>query len=252
MGVPYKLYKKDCFDVFPTLSGIDAVITDPPYLYQNKMGGQGIERTTKYDDGLIDDMSDFDPSLFLEETKKIMQTYNLVSFCSRDQVPLYVKFAFENDYIFDLHFWHKLDSPPFINGTFKSDIEYIVLIYEKGRTFNKGFRQSHYSKVYSSATEKTKVNHPTVKPLALMKKYVSILVPQNGVVLDPFMGSGTTGVAALQLGCQFIGIERNVQRFAVAKSRIGQSELQPALLPRNPTKRAPDAGKAAAQKGLFE
>ena len=62
--------------------------------------------------------------------------------------------------------------------------------------------------------------HPTVKPVALMEWLVALVTPPNGVVLDPFTGSGTTGVAAVRKGFQFIGIEREDEYLAIARARI--------------------------------
>jgi len=62
--------------------------------------------------------------------------------------------------------------------------------------------------------------HPTVKPVALMKYLCRLVTPPNGIVLDPFMGSGTTGIAAKVEGFNFIGIEMNVEYLAIAESRI--------------------------------
>lgn len=64
-------------------------------------------------------------------------------------------------------------------------------------------------------------NHPTVKPVKLMEYIIKLVTPPNGVVMDPFMGSGTTGVAAKNLGFNFLGIEMNEEYVEIAKRRIG-------------------------------
>lgn len=66
-------------------------------------------------------------------------------------------------------------------------------------------------------------NHPTVKPIALMAYLCRLVTPPNGIVLDPFMGSGSTGIAALQEGFDFIGIEREAEYVEIAQSRIGKA-----------------------------
>lgn len=63
-------------------------------------------------------------------------------------------------------------------------------------------------------------NHPTVKPHELMKYLCRLITPPNGIVLDPFMGSGSTGKAAIVEGFEFIGIEREPEYFEIAKGRI--------------------------------
>lgn len=68
---------------------------------------------------------------------------------------------------------------------------------------------------------KVKNNHPTVKPIALMSYLCRLVTPPKGIVLDPFMGSGSTGIGALQEGFNFIGIERDGDYYNIAKLRIG-------------------------------
>lgn len=70
-------------------------------------------------------------------------------------------------------------------------------------------------------------NHPTVKPLALMRWCVTLVAPPDSVVLDPFMGSGSTGIAALQCGCRFVGIEREPEYMAIAERRIAAALDEP-------------------------
>jgi DNA modification methylase len=64
-------------------------------------------------------------------------------------------------------------------------------------------------------------NHPTVKPIKLMEYLIKLVTPPGGIVLDPFMGSGSTGVAAKKLNCKFIGCELNPEYVAIAEKRIG-------------------------------
>jgi site-specific DNA-methyltransferase (adenine-specific) len=65
-----------------------------------------------------------------------------------------------------------------------------------------------------------KNHHPTVKPIKLMKYLCRLITPPNGIILDPFMGSGSTGIAAKQEGFRFIGIEREQQYLDIAIRRI--------------------------------
>lgn len=89
-----------------------------------------------------------------------------------------------------------------------------------------GARSGTEAKIHSIFTKKT-FSHParfnthkTVKPIALMQWLVCLLTPPNGNVLDPFMGSGSTGIACMKEGVDFIGIELMDDHFAIAKSRI--------------------------------
>ena len=69
-----------------------------------------------------------------------------------------------------------------------------------------------------------KNNHPTVKPVALMEYMITMVTPENGTVLEPFMGSGTTGVAAVNLNRNFIGIEMDEHYFEIAETRINNAK----------------------------
>ena len=72
-----------------------------------------------------------------------------------------------------------------------------------------------------TAKETVRANyHPTVKPIKLMRYLVRLVTPPNGVVLDPFLGSGTTAIACLKLNRKFIGIEKEEEYVKIAKARI--------------------------------
>jgi DNA modification methylase len=75
-------------------------------------------------------------------------------------------------------------------------------------------------------TTERRNHHPTVKPTALMRYLCRLVTPPRGIVLDPFMGSGSTGKAAILEGFQFIGIEREAEYVAIAKARIVKAEAQ--------------------------
>jgi site-specific DNA-methyltransferase (adenine-specific) len=73
---------------------------------------------------------------------------------------------------------------------------------------------------YQAAKAPARNNHPTVKPTDLMRYLCRLVTPPGGTVLDPFMGSGSTGKAAILEGFRFIGVEREAEYFEIAKARI--------------------------------
>jgi site-specific DNA-methyltransferase (adenine-specific) len=93
-----------------------------------------------------------------------------------------------------------------------------------------------FSDVWSFATPTSNHGHPTEKPVRLMSYIVRLSVRENGTILDPFMGSGTTGVAALELGRKFVGIEREQKYFDIACKRIEQAVAQGKLFAPEQTK----------------
>jgi site-specific DNA-methyltransferase (adenine-specific) len=86
------------------------------------------------------------------------------------------------------------------------------------------YRQGHGNKENDDVTKRFRTNmrnnHPTVKPLALMEYLINMITPKGGTVLDPFMGSGTTGVACKNLNRNFIGIELDPEYFKIAERRV--------------------------------
>ena len=80
-----------------------------------------------------------------------------------------------------------------------------------------------------------KVDHPTQKPVALMRHLVELFTVEGDTVLDPFMGSGTTGVACVQTGRNFIGVEIDEGYFNIAKKRIEQAQMQQNLFDHIPS-----------------
>jgi DNA modification methylase len=74
-------------------------------------------------------------------------------------------------------------------------------------------------------------HHPTVKPIKLMEYLIKLITPPNGTILDPFMGSGSTGCAAKKLGFKFIGIERDAEYFEIAKKRIEHWQTEDGVIP---------------------
>ena len=171
----------------------DLILSDPPYNLTG-LGGGGIAGAQRmYQSGILNDIIDFDLSAHADCL--MGNAPMLVAFHSRDLVPDYAALSRKEKRTYDLHVWHKTNSPPFTSGTWKSDVEYIALLWSQ-RPGWKVVDQSRHSKVFQSSTipqSKSKF-HPTQKPVDLMEKYIEILDAQQ--ILDPFVGSGTTIIAA--------------------------------------------------------
>jgi len=189
-----QLFCGDCLDILPTLEAgsVDAVITDPPY-------GVGY--------------AGWDSKPLMEWLYKI--DVNLIA----------VTPGIKNLFQWPPPFWVASYSYPqglkhAMGGGFNSWEP--VLLYN-GNPFTIDHKQ------FYGASEIIE-GHPTVKPLAPIKWLVANLTKVGDLILDPFMGSGTTGVAAVQLGRRFIGVEIDPTYFAIAEKRIKQSQQQ-MLLP---------------------
>jgi len=214
------LYNGDCMEVMAGLGRVDAVVTDPPY--ELSSAGPGASHfgmsLGKFDTTAYKDIVDgFDFAATFDAIEKICDPFNLFCFCSNKQISKTMSYHEAKGRATTLLIWHKTNAAPFANGVWRGDIEYVVHARGKGAVF------------VGNAVEKKKVSefplvqdsaHPTVKPLELIGKYVRICSAPGQTVLDPFMGSGTTGVACVKAGRSFIGIERDPGYFDIACRRI--------------------------------
>ena len=220
----FTLHNGDCLEYMKTLqpASVDCVITDPPYILNNGNGSGGFLKKTSITHRLNFIENGFDSAAWFAEVKRVSKKMNCFIFCSNNQVAELLEMG--SEYITTLLVWHKPNVPPFSNGTWLQDVEFIVHIRESGATF-KGETKLK-KKVVTLPKEIHETEHPAEKPVALIKRYLQIGTNEGDIVLDTYMGSGTVGVAALQLGRSFIGIELLPEYFAMAEKRIKQSVLQ--------------------------
>lgn len=202
------LYCEDCLFILPHLSKVDAVVTDPPYGigYQRGKGGRGGAHSygNRFcnDAAIIGDDAPFDPAPFLAFSEVILWGAN--HFAQR--LPHGRWFA-----------WNKLgDKEPWDDFC---DVEFA---WQNKRAADRIF--SHLWKGLCQKGAGVRREHPTQKPVELMEWCLSFVSGQT--ILDPFMGSGTTGVAAVKLGRRFIGIERERKYFDIACRRIEDAYRQ--------------------------
>jgi len=132
----------------------------------------------------------------------------------------------DRKYSVTLLVWEKTNPVPFGNGKYISSIEFMVYVRGKGATYN-NIGYEHQLKTFRYGSPSTKVRlHPTEKPNELLERLLRIHSNEGDIVLDPFMGSGTTGVACKNQGRDFIGIELDKKYFEIAKERINQSRYR--------------------------
>lgn len=122
-------------------------------------------------------------------------------FCTAKQIP--GMFAHVGDRRWMLITWNKPNPTPLCNGNYLPDTEYVFHCWSRGGLHGECRDKSRFI-VYPSQQG---LEHPNQKPLVVMRKLVTNAVQQGGVVLDPYMGTASTGVACIQTGRRFIGIE---------------------------------------------
>ncbi|HLW07652.1 MAG TPA: site-specific DNA-methyltransferase [Marinilabiliaceae bacterium] len=214
---------------------IDLILTDPPYNLGNFMKGRDTNLKKKRDnffgDAGWDDLSfeDWEKSMdnFFEESVRVLKKGGaMIVFMAIIKVESIIKIAERHGlYYKTTGIWHKLNPMPrnmnlhFVNST----EAWIYFTYKKRTgTFNNDGKVLHdFIETGVAANGERKFGkHPTQKPVQLMEFFVKVLTNEGETVLDPFMGSGSVGVAAKKNNRNFIGVEINENYFQIATRRI--------------------------------
>ena len=124
--------------------------------------------------------------------------------------------------------WVKPNYPPQISGDRPATgWEAVAILHRQGKKqWNGGGHCAVWQDTNALQNQK---EHPTQKPISLYSKWIELFTNPGDTVLDPFMGSGTTGVACMKLGRNFIGIEKDAGYFKIAERRIAEAQAQLAL-----------------------
>lgn len=157
----------------------------------------------------------------LREFVRVMKKGNIYIFCNKNQLRQYFDFFDDLGWNLDLLVWNKTNCIPTINNTYLANLEYCVFARESGTPLYGSYETK--SKCYTSSCNKKDKDlylHPTIKPLPFIKNLIINSSQENQVVLDPFMGSGTTAVACKELNRQYIGFELNPKFYQIANDRL--------------------------------
>lgn len=219
----------DCRDYLLEIPRIDLICTDPPFNFSTH--GQGIMRKRDYLDKIQEGFgSDFNPLEYLDLFYELMEPFNAYFFCNKTLVPVYLKWAATKKLSWDILTWIKPNPTPLHNNHYLPDIEYIIFIKDAGAYWNKSLKFNYYRKWIiedSPNQHKTTYDHPSAKPVNIIKKLLLVSCPQNGIVLDPFLGSGTTLQACEELSIKGYGFEINQDYEEVIKKRLnGATSLE--------------------------
>lgn len=225
-----KIIQGDCIELLKLMPDkcVDLVLTDPPYNFES-MGGGFYSKNKSTSRNYLNktrenNCCEFNPIQILNILKLKLKKFNAVFCCNKYLVDVYIKWSRENNMLFDIHIISKSNPIPAKHTHFLHDIEYIIYIKESGAFFNSSYPVSFYHKVWKTISRPNNV-HPNQKDVLLMQKYIKILSNPNDVILDPFVGSGTTAVAAKQLNRQYIGFELNKEYVDIANKRLSQQTL---------------------------
>ena len=226
-----KLYLGDSIEIIKTIpdNSVDLIITDPPYLLNMYGGKKGTSQLAKNLLSLEKQLTDvnlvngYDMSI-LDDLVRVMKKINIYIWCNLAQIKSYLDyFIGKLDCSFEILVWNKTNAMPLFNNKYLSDKEYCLYFRKRGYC-NPPTYEKAKTVFYLPTTqrEKKKYNHPTIKPLSIIEKFVENSSRENETILDCFLGSGTTGEAVVNVGGnrKFIGIEINEEYYNTAKKRI--------------------------------
>lgn len=213
-----QLYHADCRDVLPMLGKVDAVVTDPPYGIGGGSGTVGKSRAHKH---TYASFRDTEKNII----DSVIPSFMAALECSNGRgvvtpgpkcltyYPAPSAFGcLYHPATCSLNLWGRSSSQP-------------IFYYGRPPRIGKDIGDTTYQITDTSSPGSE--NHPCPKPLKTMKQLVGLASNREDTILDPFMGSGTTGVACVKMGRKFIGIEREKEYFDIAVKRVTEAYAQP-------------------------
>lgn len=213
-----QLYQGDCLALMKEMpdKSVDLVITDPPY---------GINFVSNYRQHTYDKIENDDKLSWLDEFvdecfRVLKDNTAIYCFCSWHKIDVF-KQAFQRKFkIKNIIVWEKNNtSMGDLKGSYAPKHEFCLFAH-KGRRLLNGFRFPDVIKAKRTGNK----YHPTEKPVDLTELFVNASSNEQEIILDPFMGSGSTGVACVNTGRNFIGMEIDGGYFEIAKKRIEEAE----------------------------
>ena len=218
---------KDIIKRIPDNS-IDFILTDPPYnLGQHSTGNIPLPGRSAMNNDVAEwDMIDFNPEEWADEFIRILKpTGNLFIFTSYNQLGRWYNCL---DHKFDTSnfmIWHKTNpAPKIFKAGFLNSCEMIFTCWNKKHTWNFISQAEMHNFIETPICMRPErlsdPKHPAQKPVSILKKMIEIASNEDDIIFDPFMGVGSTGVAALNLNRRFIGVEINETYYNAAKKRI--------------------------------
>ena len=218
----------DCLELLKEIpdNSIDLIVTDPPYLIENTTAGSQ-SKLAKSIQKMNDEIESNSLTKgfnirILNEMVRVMKNINMYIWCNHKQIPMYFDYFVKNKKCsFDILIWNKTNAAPLFNNKYLTDKEYCLYFRKNGlcnpHTYNDA-KTVFYQPI--NIKDKKLYNHPTIKPLNIIKTLIKNSSLPGEIVLEPFLGSGTTAVASKMLNRKYIGFEINKDYFEIAQKRI--------------------------------
>jgi len=224
------IFCQDCLQGLKDIpeKSVDLVVTDPPYLIESvKAGGDG--RISKSIQNMNNQLQEnhltagFNMKI-LDELVRVMKNINIYIWCNHKQIHMYLDYFVKGlGSAFDILIWNKTNAIPLFHNKYLTDKEYCLYFRKSGYCNPNNYSDAKtvfYQPI--NAKDKNRYKHPTIKPLNIIERLVCNSSKEGDIVLDPFLGSGTTAVAAMLNNRQYIGYENNKKYFDIACKRIDE------------------------------
>lgn len=220
-----KVINCDCYEMIKNIpdKSVDLVYIDIPYLIED--GGCSSsplsQRMKKIQHEEIENIRHGIDYSILDELCRIMKNIYIYIWCSKEQI-LYLLNYFQGKARFNILVWCKTNPSPMTNNVWLPDLEYCICFKSgKAPRYNDGYElKSKWYISQKNKSDKDLYNHPTIKPLELVKRHILHSTQENDVVLDCFCGSGTTCVACKETNRRYIGMEINEEYYEIAQKRL--------------------------------
>ncbi len=234
----FTLHNGDCLPYIKAMpaKSVSAVISDPPYGIANIVGNGRYGRTVRKIE------NDFNLDILVEAFQEMLRVAPLVMlFHSPRNLPDFYK-QIDGAKFAGHIIWNK-KAPGTGFGSIRYQHEHISVFGDLPKE-----KESIFSVINEYREAKL---HPHEKPVLLMQKLVNWVDGEKKIILDPFMGSGSTGVACVKMNVDFIGCELSPEYFAIAETRLKEASLQQHLFTPSNNRLHADVGDSPAQQALF-
>ena len=220
-----RIYNLDCMVGMKDIpdGSVDLIIMDPPYDFGSGSGAGSFGYNARPNTHQLDSISKGISNDVLDECMRVMRTPNIYIWCNKRQLRQYIDYFDDRGCSVDLLTWHKTNPIPRCSNQYLPDTEYLLFFRKDAPLYGEYDTKSKYWVTGLNTKDRDLYGHPTIKPLDIIRRLVMNSSKEGDVVLDPYLGSGTTAVAAKTLKRHYIGFEIDPDYYNIAVKRLNSA-----------------------------
>lgn len=218
-----RIFNEDCLKGLASIpdKSIDLAILDPPYYFGDNMGpGGGMLGQRQHAKDIMANLNEPVNTGVLDECLRVLKSPNIYIWCNKTQLGGYISYFEAKGCNTDLLAWHKNNPMPATSNHYLPDTEYCLFFRKNAKLYGDYNSLKKYWVTSSNIEDKKAWGHPTIKPLAIIQQLIKNSSQRGDIVLDPFLGSGTTALACKSLGRHYLGYEINPEYYKIAQARL--------------------------------